>query len=223
MCYIRSRCPLPSCTALLIWDTIKILRLHYNDVTKDLVRGGFILVFSVWILLELFRRRYHTKKVLYCFKLEELKCLFVSALAITKGRSRWETTQHISTFFSFMVRSSSPDHSSNDIDDLSAALDQLRLAQARVDRVLRRLRASPTVPVAVPISALPIAQVSPLRLRPPPSVISVGDSVRINRPGRNQQSTGVVIGVTPSNFLQIRTPNGSVVLRQPHNVTYLGV
>ena len=121
-----------------------------------------------------------------------------------------------------MVRSSPPDSSAADIDDLSAALDQLRLAQARVDRVLHRLRSSSTVPVAVPVPPLPVAHVSPVRLRSASIPISVGDHVRINRPGRNQQSSGVVIGVTPSNFLQIRTANGSIILRQPHNVNFLG-
>lgn len=121
-----------------------------------------------------------------------------------------------------MVRSPPPHSSSADIDDLTDALDQLRLAQSRVDRVLHRLRTTSSLPVVVPVSALPVARVSPLRRRSTSASIAIGDSVRINRPGRNQQASGFVIGVTPSHFLQIRTPDGSVILHQPHNVTYLG-
>ena len=122
-----------------------------------------------------------------------------------------------------MVRSASPDSSAADISDLATALEQLRLAQTRVDRVLHRLQSSSHLPVAVPVPPPLIAGVSPVRHRGPSASISVGDSVRIHRPGRNQEASGVVIGVTPSNFLQIRTPNGSIVLRQPHNVTSRGL
>lgn len=48
-----------------------------------------------------------------------------------------------------------------------------------------------------------------------------GTRVRLLRLSRNQQPTGVIIGVTPSGFLQIRTPIPAVALRKPHNVTRL--
>ena len=121
-----------------------------------------------------------------------------------------------------MVRASSPNP---DIDDLASALEQLRLAQSRVDRVLSRLRSrSTSLPIAIPVADLPMARVSPLR-RPVSrgrSQFRVGDSIRINRPSRNQQSEGVILGFTPSGFLQIRTADQFIVLRQPHNVTFLG-
>ena len=72
-------------------------------------------------------------------------------------------------FFSlpFMVRSRSPNSSSvSDIEDLSAALHQLRLAQDRVDRVLSRLQASSSIPVAVPVRDHSPIAVSPPRLHP---------------------------------------------------------
>ena len=123
-----------------------------------------------------------------------------------------------------MVRSCSPTSSSiNDIEDLSAALHQLRLAQERVNRVLSRLQASSPIPVAVPVRDRSTATVSPPRppLRRVSNRFGLGDRVRINRPGRNQESSGVIVGVTSSGFLQIRTPNNSIILRQPHNVTLL--
>lgn len=133
-----------------------------------------------------------------------------------------------------MVRSPSPHSSSADIvrvpspdpdvDDLTIALDELRLAQARVDRILTRLRFRTSyLPIAVPAAVLPATWVSPLR-RPSSFErfsFQFGDSVRINRPSRNQQPEGHIIGLTPSGFIQIRTPDQSVILRQPHNVTFL--
>ena len=54
--------------------------------------------------------------------------------------------KHIKCYSSFLVRfwHSPP-------EDLSAALQQLRLAQDRVDRVLHRLQSSSAIPVAVPV------------------------------------------------------------------------
>ena len=111
----------------------------------------------------------------------------------------------------------------SDIEDLSDALRQLSLAQARVDRVLRRLRSRSSLLVAIPVSTLPVARVSPLRPRPQPSLadFSIGDRVRINRPNHNQQGSGVVLGFTSAGFLQMRTPNQELVLRKPHNVTLI--
>ena len=115
---------------------------------------------------------------------------------------------------------------SSDIDDLADALCQLSLAQSRVDGVLQRLRSRSTIPVAVTVDSLPVARVSPIRARARPRShvddFSIGDRVHIKRPSRLQQGAGVIIDFTPTGFLQIRTPDQSVVLRQPANVTFIG-
>ena len=150
--------------------------------------------------------------------------MLVSALKLPRD-DRVGKHSHISYFF-FMprARSTSPSASSaSDIQDLSDALHQLSLAQAHVDRVLHRLQTRSSLPVALAVEVSP-AHVSPPRpsSRTLAAGLQVGDFVRINRPNRTQLGEGELIGVTRSGFLQIRTADGTIVLRIPANVTRIG-
>ena len=102
-----------------------------------------------------------------------------------------------------------------------------------VDPIHRVLTALEQVPQAAAIVVKPSSPpTSPrvrsrtLRARQPslspachlPGPFQIGDHVTIVNPRSFQQSSGVIIGFTSSNFYQVRTPNGSLVLRIARNL-----
>ena len=103
------------------------------------------------------------------------------------------------------------------IQDLSNALEQLRLAQANVDGVIARIRTrgEPQQQAGVRVTERRKRSVHPL------SNLCVGDRVRINKPKDNQQDIGVVFGSTRSALIRVRTPNGQEVKRLTKNLTVI--
>ena len=118
-----------------------------------------------------------------------------------------------------MTRSSSD--STSQLDELTAALRQLDLARARIARAIALFSdTSPSPPPRRPSPAPTHRSVSPERQPPllPNSPFRLTDRVRIRYPNRGQQSTGVIVGATRGGYLCIRTPNGDVIRRLPHNI-----
>ena len=113
---------------------------------------------------------------------------------------------------------------SSQIDELTRVLHHLELSRQQILSALTTLRASsvssPSFPSRCSPSPerLPSPRATPLRSH---SNICLGDQVRIRNPTGRQQSTGSIIGVTPSNFFQVRTPNGDVILRISSNLIFI--
>ena len=107
------------------------------------------------------------------------------------------------------------------IAELTDFLQRLDLLRDDVQRVLTSLG---QVPQAAAVLVDPHSPPLPPRPRslspdlPLPGPFQIGDSVTILNPRSFQQSTGVIIGFTSSRFYQVRTPNGSIVLRIARNL-----
>ena len=113
---------------------------------------------------------------------------------------------------------------SSDLSELATALRQLDLARDRLHQALDNLarprsRSPSHVP---PLSAPSRRHASPSPERSPPllssSDLRLGDRVQIRFPNPGQQNTGVVVGASRGGFLYVRTPNGDVIRRMPHNL-----
>ena len=113
------------------------------------------------------------------------------------------------------------------LDELTAALRHLDLARARVATALAALTDTPSrdlsPAVRRPVSPPRRPSLSPDRSPPlvPGSNYRLGDHIRIRFPSPGQQSTGVIIGSSCSGFLYVRTSNGDVIRRLPHNLAPL--
>ena len=132
-----------------------------------------------------------------------------------------------------MTQSRFSSQSSSDlITDLAAAFHQLDIARERLARAVAAFESSPS-PSPSPPSAPPPRRIastsasrhrraSPSPDRNPPllptSEFRLGDRVQIRYPNPGQQITGVVVGSTRGGFLYVRTPNGDILRRMPHNL-----
>ena len=116
------------------------------------------------------------------------------------------------------MRDDSRPPSHDPVTDLANALRRLDLARADIARARLQLQRHPVqaVPQDLPVTIARPASPSPER--PAPCPFSVGDSVRIRNLRPHQKSHGIVVGVTPSNYFQVRTPNGSVILLTARNL-----
>ena len=104
--------------------------------------------------------------------------------------------------FSIMTRTSS---FADKARELNKAFRELDIARERLARAISDLN--------VPRSpSPPLLNSSNLRL---------GDIVQIKFPNPGQQNTGIVVGATRGGFLSVRTPNGDVIRRMPHNLRFL--
>ena len=119
-----------------------------------------------------------------------------------------------------MTSSSFPRSSSSlDLSELTAALRQLDLARDRLNRALDALslpRSRSTPPPALLRRASPSPERAPPLL--PTSNLRLGDRVQIRFPNPGQQNTGIVVGATRGGFVYVRTSNGDVIRRMPHNL-----
>ena len=116
------------------------------------------------------------------------------------------------------MRDSSRPPSPDPAAALADALRRLDLARADVSRALDLLQRRPA---SAPSQDLPVAiarPASPSPERPSSRPFAVGDFVWIRNPRPHQHPHGIVIGVTPSNYVQVRTPDGSVILRIARNL-----
>ena len=111
------------------------------------------------------------------------------------------------------------DEHQQDIQDLSNALEQLRLAQINVNRVLERIRTREQPESTPQQEAGGGATEVRRRTVHPFSNLYIGNRVRINKPREDQQNTGVVFGSTRSALVRVRTPNGQEVKRLTKNLT----
>ena len=101
----------------------------------------------------------------------------------------------------------------DDIEELERALQQLQLAQQRVETVRTRLQRRATAHATIWI----IARRPPVF---PNTNLRVGDTVRILNPRTWQQHQGVIVGTTGI-YVQVRTRNRSIVRRIPRNLELL--
>lgn len=150
-----------------------------------------------------------------------MSCLLVPHESENDRTGKHKVLVTLQIFLPFMTRT--PARSSQ-IDELTAALHHLDLVRARVVTVIAALAGTPPPDssTATPRSvSSPRRQpsVSPERGPPllPTSDFRLGDRARIRFPSPGQQSTGTSRG----GFLYIRTPNGDVIRRLPHNLTPL--
>ena len=105
-----------------------------------------------------------------------------------------------------------------DIQHLSNALEQLRLAQTNVNAVLERIRTREQSNQLVSQQTGERATERRRKTVHPLSSLYIGDKVRINKPREDQQNTGVVFGSTRSALVRVRTPNGQEVKRLTKNL-----
>ena len=100
------------------------------------------------------------------------------------------------------------DEQLQDIQDLSSALQQLRLAQTNVNTVLARIRTREQHITPVLQQSGERAVERRRKTVHPLSNLYIGDRVCINKPREHQQNTGAVFGSTRSALVRVRTPNG---------------
>jgi len=107
--------------------------------------------------------------------------------------------------------------------ELKEAFRELDIARERLARAISDLNV-PRSPSPSPSPRHRI-QNSPSPERNPPlldtSNLRLGDRVQIKFPNPGQQNTGIVVGATRGGFLSVRTPNGDVIRRMPHNLRFL--
>ena len=98
----------------------------------------------------------------------------------------------------------------DDIKELNQAIQQLQLAQQRVEAVRTRLqhRARAHITIVIITRRPPVFPNTNLR---------IGDTVRILNPRTWQQHQGTIIG-TSGIYVEVRTRNRSVVRRIPRNL-----
>ena len=101
-----------------------------------------------------------------------------------------------------------------DLQDLTQALEQLRLAQERIDSVRQRIedraqRTSVTTSTAGSNTTYRTRQ----RLVHSLARYAVGDHVHVKNPKGDQHDSGIVFGATRSALVRVRTPNGEEVNR----------
>ena len=113
------------------------------------------------------------------------------------------------------------DEMQNDVQELTEALEQLRLAQANVQAVLDRITARQQPEITTSQGSGETVREARRRTVHPLSNLFEGDRVRINKPRVDQQETGVVVGSTRSALVKVRTPNGQIVKRLTKNLTLL--
>ena len=106
--------------------------------------------------------------------------------------------------------------SDRDIRDLTEALNQLRLAQSRLDAVIARVERNRE-------QAERQEQPTPTRRRPvhPLSRFVAGDYVRVKNPRRGQPYRGIVFGATRSALIRLRATNGEEIKRLSKNLELL--
>lgn len=113
-----------------------------------------------------------------------------------------------------------------DLRDLTTALEQLRLAQQRVDSVRQRIenrstsvqRITATREEAVTSST---AQRTRRRTVHPLASYVVGDYVRVKNPKADQEDRGTVFGATRSALVRVRTSSGQEIKRLSKNLVLL--
>ena len=106
-----------------------------------------------------------------------------------------------------------------DIRDLTEAVNQLRLAQTRLNAVIARVEQNRAQREPVEREE----QLLPRRRRTvhPLSRFVVGDFVRVKNPNRGQPDRGIVFGATRSALVQLRAANGEEVKRLSKNLVLL--
>ena len=102
----------------------------------------------------------------------------------------------------------------DDVQRVLTALDNLPQANLISDEPASTAALIDRSSLPRPVSRHP--SVSPERRLTGP--FQLGDHVLILNPRPHQQSSGLIIGLTPSIFYQVRTPNGSVVSRIARNL-----
>ena len=109
------------------------------------------------------------------------------------------------------------------VRELNEAFRELDIARERLARAISDLN----VPRSTSPSPCPRHHIqnSPSPERNPPlldtSNLRLGDRVQIKFPNPGQQNTGIVVGATCGGFLSVKTPNGDVIRRMPHNLRFL--
>ena len=123
-----------------------------------------------------------------------------------------------------MTSNQLPIHSyDEDIRDLTAAIEQLRLAQARLDTVVTIVERN----IDRRVTQEEPARTQETRLRTrrravhPSSIFVVGDYVKVKNPRQGQPDRGIVFGATRSALVRVRAANGEEVKRLSKNLTLL--
>ena len=109
------------------------------------------------------------------------------------------------------MRSRSTDEN---IDELTSAINRLRLAQEHLENVISRLNRERTQTEQTP------ERIEAVESRPRRQRFQIGDNVQIINPRPFQEDHGVVVGFTRAGFVQIQTPDGSIISRIPRNLRH---
>ena len=125
-------------------------------------------------------------------------------------------------------------HFNKDIQDLTEAISELRIAQIRLDRVLQRLREQEETReqqgeerqyTSEEDNVSSSEEEEPERVNRPyllNSRFRTGDRVRIVNPRSYQQDRGIIIGTSRAgNFIVVRTANGSEINRIARNLRFI--
>ena len=112
------------------------------------------------------------------------------------------------------------------LQDLTQALNQLRLAQQRVESVRQRIEDKHRRIQNTETSSdqVTVGEVTPRnRRRKVHPLVSyvVGDYVRIKNPNSGQEDRGIVFGVTRSALVKLRANNGDEIRRLSKNLILL--
>ena len=112
------------------------------------------------------------------------------------------------------------------LQDLTQALNQLRLAQQRVESVRQRIedRHRRIQNTETSSDQVTVGEVTPRnRRRKVHPLVSyvVGDYVRIKNPNSGQEDRGIVFGVTRSALVKLRANNGDEIRRLSKNLILL--
>ena len=120
------------------------------------------------------------------------------------------------------------DSSSDPIADITSILARLDLLRDELVHVRDSLTSIPRADVVPAEPSPPTRPVSPIHrqrsVSPPPlsyhlaGPFQLGDSVIILNPRPHQESHGIIVGLVPSNFYQIRTPSGVRIQRIARNL-----
>ena len=106
-----------------------------------------------------------------------------------------------------------------DIRDLTEAVNQLRLAETRLNAVIARVEQNRAQREPVEREEQPLARRT--RAVHPLSRFVVGDFMRVKNPNRGQPDRGIVFGATRSALVQLRAANGEEIKRLSKNLTLL--